>query len=182
MQKFLRNFYTTDRNIMGGGVGNLRETEYIKIVSSSSNPNTVVRSYSYLIHPTLSKISDNKPNANPCQLYGTTRTSPTHITVFPIHLLTTSLTITDPKPSPAPPSVPNLFAPHPNLPQDHPITSQKYNNRVNPFTDMLLSITSIPPPTYIYPLNLHYLSKPVQSRQPSTPSTMLTVNFSSHHI
>ena len=73
--------------------------------SSFTNPNTVVRSHSYLIHPMLSKISGNKPNSYPCQHNGTTRTSSTHVTGS---CLLTTLTITDPKLPPAETYVPYL--------------------------------------------------------------------------
>ena len=98
------------------------------ILSSSSNPNTVVSSHSYLIHPTFSKISGNKPNSYPFQLNGTTRTSPSYITVCPNHLLLlNTLTITNPKSPPAPPCVPSLFSLY-ILPQDHQITSHLHQS------------------------------------------------------
>ena len=86
---------------------------HITILSSSSNSNSVVRSHSYLIHPT-----HNKPNPYPCQLHGSTRASPTNIKVCLYPLLLTTLAIT---------TSASLFA-LPNLTRDHSVTSQTHHS------------------------------------------------------
>lgn len=103
--------------------------------------------------PALSKISRkiNKRYSYPHQLCGTTQTSTIHIAVCLNHLLLTTLTITNPKSPSVPSYVASQFALF-NLhaPQDHPMIPQ-IHQLVNPFPDTLQSITSMPPPTYIYP-------------------------------
>ena len=121
MRNFHHNNCTPDSNINRIVVYEGHSTWQYCPRPSRIPTNTVVRSHSYFIQPTLSKISGNKPNSYPCQLNGTTQTSPTNETVS---CLLTTLTITDPK---SPPAFTSLFS-FPNLPQDHPITLQLHQS------------------------------------------------------